>query len=107
MLKNVFLILTCNDTIYKKGWVRFYTLGSLFPRSLKCTVLDKPPVDYGGVSRGRSVAVAVGYLLLALRWHFNDTYISLEEKKNKEKKWYLLFHPHWLNQPYLPGQSWR
>ena len=44
----------------KKGGVCFYTIGSLFPRSLKRTVLDQSTVDNGGASRGRFVAVAVG-----------------------------------------------
>ena len=35
-------------------------------------VLEQPTVDIGGVSRGRSVAMAVGF------WHFNGTSIELQ-----------------------------
>ena len=52
-MKNVFLILACNETIFKKkfGFVSF-------PRLLKHPVFDQPTVDSVGVSRGRSVAVS-------------------------------------------------
>ena len=42
--KNIFLILACDDIIFKKRLGLFCTLGSLFPRLLKHTVLDKPTV---------------------------------------------------------------
>ena len=59
--KNIFLIFPCDDKIIKKkGGDRFFTLGSHFLRSLLCTDLDQPTVEDGGVSRVRSVAVAVG-----------------------------------------------
>ena len=65
--KNIFLILVCDDIIFQKKGGLFLHLGVLFPRSLKCAVLDHPTVDNGVVSRGRSVALAVGC------WHFNGT----------------------------------
>ena len=39
---------------------------------LKHMVLEQPTVDIGGVSRGRSVAMAVGF------WHFSGTSIELQ-----------------------------
>ena len=105
--KNVFLILACDDTIYKKKGVHFCTLGSLFPRLLKRTVLDQPPVDNGGVSSGRSVAVAVGYWLLALQWPFNGTSMALQwhfnitstkKRKIRKKHCFWCFHPHRLRE---------
>ena len=65
--KNVILVWACDDTILKKKWVRFFC-----PRLLKCAGLDQPTVDSGGVTRGRSVAVAVGCL------HFNGTSTALQ-----------------------------
>ena len=56
-----------------------------FIRLLKCAVLDQPSVDIEGVSRGRSLALAVGFLLFALPWHFHGT--SKTKTKQKEK-WY-------------------
>ena len=46
--------------------------GCFFLRLLKHMVLEQPTVDIGGVSRGRSVAMAVGF------WHFNGTSIELQ-----------------------------
>ena len=40
--------------------------------------MDQPTVDNGGVSRGRSVAAAVGCWLLALQRHFNGTSMALQ-----------------------------
>ena len=52
---TVFLILACDDIIFKKK------MGSaFFPRLLKRAVLDQPTVDSVGFSRGRFVAAAVG-----------------------------------------------
>ena len=55
---------------------------------LKRAVLDQPTVDSGGVSRRRSVAVAVGCWLLAVctslapQWHFNSTSMALKRYFN-------------------------
>ena len=54
-----------------KGGVRLCIVWSLFSGLIKDTVLDQPTVDNGEVSRGRSMAVAVGCLLLALQRQFN------------------------------------
>ena len=67
--------------------VRFLTLGSLFLRLPKRMVLDQPTVDNGRVSRGRSVATAVGCWLLngpsmALQKHFNRISTVLQRQKN-------------------------
>ena len=78
-LKNIFLILACDDKIVKKKCESVFS-----PRSIKYTVLDQPTVDNGGVIRGRSVLwlLAVGCWLLALPWHFNGTSMA----KNTHKK---------------------
>ena len=53
------------------------------PQSLlKSVVLDQPTVDSGGVSRARSVAVAVGCCLFALQWQFNGTSMALQQNFN-------------------------
>ena len=49
-----------------------FTLGSLFLRFLKQKILTQPTVQDGGVSRGRSVAPAVGCWLLALQRYFGS-----------------------------------
>ena len=46
-------------------------------RLFKRVVFDQPTVDNWGVSRGRSVAVAVGRWPFALQWHFNGTSLTL------------------------------
>ena len=57
-------------------------------RLLRCTLLDQPTVDNGGVRRGMSVAVTVGCWLLAvgtsmaLQWHFNGTLMALQRNLN-------------------------
>ena len=50
------------------GGVHFFPL-----RLLKRTALDQPTVDNGGVSKRRSVAVAVGC------WHFDGTSMALQQ----------------------------
>ena len=62
--------------------------GPFFPRLLKRAVLDQPTVDSGGISGGRSVAVAVGCGLfdyngtsMALEQHFQGTSTKKREKK--------------------------
>ena len=61
---------------YSEYWpvmTQFEKKGASFspPRLLICSVLDQSTVDSGRVSRGRSVAVAVGCL------HFNGTSTAL------------------------------
>ena len=50
------------------------------------SVLDQPTVDWGGVSRGMSVAI--GCWLFALQRHFNGTSMALQRhfKRKKERK---------------------
>ena len=107
-------------TQFKKRGVRF------FPRFLKHAVLIKPTVDSGGVSRGRSVAVAVGCWLFALQRHFNCTSTTLPrhfhgtfttlsrhlygtstKKKKEETKMYRCFYPHWSRESvFYPKVPW-
>ena len=47
--KNLFLIFACDVNILKKEVVRFCTLGSPFPRSLKQTVLVKEHIPNIGL----------------------------------------------------------
>ena len=80
----------------KKGGSGFF-----FQRLLKRAVLDQPTVDSGGVSRGRSVAVAVGCLHFngtstALPRHFHGTSTVLLRHFQGQKKLYLCFYPHRL-----------
>ena len=70
--KNVFLILACDKTISFSDSV-------FLPRLLRRAVLDQPTVDSGGVTRGRSVAVAVDCCLFALQCHFNGTSTALPQ----------------------------
>ena len=54
------------------------TKGGYFLGGIKHTDLDQPTIVNGGVSRGRSVAVAVGCVYvngtsISLQWHFNCT----------------------------------
>ena len=68
--------------------------GSGFSRDcLKHADLDQLTVDSEGVSRGRSVALAVGCWMFALQLHFNGTFMALSQhfhgtftakKKNKK-----------------------
>ena len=67
--------------------MEFCVLGRVvlfFPRLQKLTVLDQPTVDNGRVNMGRSVAVTVGFCLLAvgtsmeLQWLFNGTLTALQ-----------------------------
>ena len=64
-------------TQFKKRGGLFLGLGVLFPRLLKRTVFDQPTVDNGGVSRGRSAAVAIG-TSMALQWQFNSTSTAIQ-----------------------------
>ena len=74
LVKEVILLLACDDTIFKtKKCVLF------FSEILKRSVLDHPTVDSGGVSSGKYVALAVDCLLLALQGHFKDTSMTLPQ----------------------------
>ena len=50
-------------------------------RLLKRTVFDQPTVDNGGVSRGRSAAVAIG-TSMALQCHLNGTSTAIQQHIN-------------------------
>ena len=85
--KNVFLILACDHTILRKKGGFLFGAGSVFfLRLLKHTDLDQPKMDNGGVSGGRSVAVAVGCWLLALQWHSNSTSRAVQRRFNVASK---------------------
>ena len=87
--KNIFLILTCDATIFTKRACYF------FQRLLKHAVLDQPTVDSRGVSMGRSGAVAVGCWLFALQRHFIGTSMALQQHFNGTSTallWYFRYH---------------
>ena len=75
------------NNFQKKRGIRFFSI------CLKRAVLDQATGESGGVSRGRSVAMAVGLWLFALQqhfnntsmalpWHFHDTSMALPQKKD-------------------------
>ena len=72
-----------------------------FPRLFKRTAFDQPTVDSVGVSRGRSVGVAVGCWLFALQRHFDGTSTALPwpfhstSMAQKIICWYSFFYQHW------------
>ena len=62
LVKECFLILAWQ--LKKEG-------SGFISRLLKCAFFDQPTAHSGGVSRGRSVAVAVSCWIFALQRHFN------------------------------------
>ena len=90
---------------HKKGGSVFEPWGSFFPRSLKCTVLDQPTVDNGGVRRPAGPA-GEGLWLWRLAvgcWHFNRTSTALQRHfNNKSTARYCCFYLHQLRESVSP-----
>ena len=88
--KNLFLIVACEDTIFKGRPFFVWKL-------LKHETLDQPTVDSGRIGRGRLWLLAVVFfcILMALQRHFHCPFTALPTHFNgNSTALYWCFYPH-------------